>query len=63
LEKSVKLANLSLFLFIAFTDIFIKPILICKEANRCLVYPLKQAVPHSSDLALIVNGVAIFFIL
>jgi len=32
------------------------------EANRFFTYPLKQDVPHSSDLVLFLNGVAIFFI-
>jgi hypothetical protein len=33
------------------------------EANKFLTHPLKQDVPHSSDLALLLNGVAILFIL
>jgi hypothetical protein len=33
------------------------------EANRFLTYPLKQDLPHSSDLVLFLNGVAIIFIL
>jgi len=30
------------------------------EANRFLTYPLKQDVPHSFDLVLFLNAVAIF---
>jgi len=33
------------------------------EVNGHFTYPLKQDAPHSSDLVLFINGVAIFFIL
>ena len=49
------------YLSIAFTDILIKPSLICKAANRLLPCLLTQNVPHSSYLVLFLNGVAIFF--
>jgi hypothetical protein len=31
------------------------------EANRFVTYPLKQDVPHSSDLVLLLKGAAIFY--
>jgi len=31
------------------------------EVNRFFTYPLKQDVPHSSDLVLFPNGLAIFY--
>ena len=55
--------NLRFYLSIAFTDTLTKPSLICKRANRWLLCLLRQNAPHSSDLVLFLNGVAIFSIL
>jgi len=52
--------NLLFYLSVAFTDILIKPTLICKRANRLLPCLLRQNVPHSSDVVLFLNGVANF---
>jgi len=57
-----KWAKPSLPLSIAFTHIFFlsKPALCLMEANRFLTYPLNQGVPHSTNLEMFLNGVAIF---
>ena len=52
--------NLRFYLSIAFTDILIKPSLICKGTDRLLRCLLRQNVPHSSDLVLFLNRVAIY---
>jgi uncharacterized membrane protein SirB2 len=51
----------SLSLSIAWINIFIKPNEYAVVVNRLFIYPLKQDVPHSSDLVLLLQGVAIFF--
>ena len=56
----LKQAIPSLYLSIAFTNILSNSALYPMEANRFLTYPLKQDVPHSSDLVLLLKGVAFF---
>jgi len=50
------------FIYPPFSQIFLaNGALYAKEANRFLTYPLRQNVPHSSDLVLLLKGAALFY--
>ena len=57
----LKLANSSLHLAIALHLLLTNRAWYAVEANRFLAYPLKQDVPHSSDLVLFLQRVAFFY--
>jgi len=51
------------FIYSSFSQIFLSNgALYAKETNRFLTYPLKQDVPHSSDLVLLLKGAALFIL-
>jgi uncharacterized membrane protein SirB2 len=60
--KNLALINKDLaFLPVTFTGIFIKRTLICYGGKYNLSYPIKQSVPHLSDLVLLLKTLAFFY--